>query len=86
MRPFTDDDFPLVASGHNVYRRTESSPICTCPEQEMAAELARRLNRENQVCGELDQSAHIARELLRLQSPVPDATSLQTEPQSSPDP
>lgn len=49
MRPFTEDDFPIVANGHNVYRRNESSPICTCNEQEMAAEIAKRLNRDNQV-------------------------------------
>jgi hypothetical protein len=44
MRPLTDDDFPMVALAHNVYRRTESSPICTCADQDMAAEIARRLN------------------------------------------
>jgi hypothetical protein len=47
MRSFTDDDFPIVAQGHNVYRRSESSPICTCAEQAMAAEIAKRLNSNN---------------------------------------
>lgn len=49
MRPLTDDDFPVVAQGHNVYRRTESGPICTCSHMDMAAEIAKRLNRDNQV-------------------------------------
>jgi hypothetical protein len=49
MRPFTDDDFPIAAQGHNVYRRSESSPICTCADQQMAAEIAKRLNQANQV-------------------------------------
>lgn len=49
MRPFTEDDFPVEAAGHNVYRRTESGPICTCSDMEMAAEIAKRLNRDNQV-------------------------------------
>lgn len=49
MRPLTDDDFPVVANGHGVYRRTESSPICTCVYVDMAAEIAKRLNRDNQV-------------------------------------
>lgn len=45
MRPLTQADFPIVAGGHNVYRRTESGPICTCSDQAMAAEIAQRLNR-----------------------------------------
>lgn len=49
MKPFRDSDFPVKAIGHNVYRRGESGPICTCAEQEMAAEIAKRLNRDNQV-------------------------------------
>jgi hypothetical protein len=49
IRPLTDNDFPIIAQGHNVYRRTESSPICTCADQGMAAEIAKRLNRDNQV-------------------------------------
>lgn len=48
MRKFTEADFPLGAVGHNVYRRTEGSPIAHCVEQDMAAELAKRLNRDNQ--------------------------------------
>lgn len=49
MRPLTDDDFPVAANGYHVYRRTESSPICTCAHMDMAAEIAKRLNRDNQV-------------------------------------
>lgn len=49
MRPFTDNDFPIAALGHNVYRKTESSPICTCAHMDMAQEIAKRLNRDNQV-------------------------------------
>lgn len=49
MTPFTEDDFPVVAAGHNVYRRNESSPICTCTDMAMAVEIAKRLNRDNQV-------------------------------------
>lgn len=49
MRPFTDDDFPIIAQGYNVYRHTESGPICTCSHMDMAAEIAKRLNRDNQV-------------------------------------
>lgn len=49
MQPFTEDDFPIVAQGNNVYRRMESSPICTCAEMAMATEIAKRLNRDNQV-------------------------------------
>lgn len=48
MMPFTEDDFPIVAQGYNVYRGTESSPICTCTHMEMAQEIALRMNRDNQ--------------------------------------
>lgn len=48
MQPFTQEGFPIIASGHNVYRRMESSPICTCADMAMAAEIAKRLNRDNQ--------------------------------------
>ena len=58
MNPFTDDDFPILAQGHNVYRRTESSPICTCTYMGMAAEIAKRLNRDNQVYPEERQHRH----------------------------
>lgn len=47
MKPFTDDDFPITAQGHNVYRHTESGAICTCWHQSMAAEIAKRLNRDH---------------------------------------
>jgi hypothetical protein len=48
MTPFTEDDFPVVARGNEVYRRMESGPICTCADMDMAAEIAKRLNRDNQ--------------------------------------
>lgn len=44
MRRFTHDDFPITATGHNVYRRSESSPICTCADMSMATAIAERLN------------------------------------------
>jgi hypothetical protein len=45
--PLTKDDFPLMAVGANVYRRTMSSPLFTAPTPELAAELALRLNRND---------------------------------------
>lgn len=47
-RPLTDDDFPLVAIGPHVYRKTESSPLFHTNDMQMAADLAMRLNRDNQ--------------------------------------
>lgn len=44
MKPLTNADFPITAQGYNVYRRTESGPICTCSHMDMAAEIAKRLN------------------------------------------
>lgn len=49
MRPFTDEDFPATAVGSRVYRRLDSSPICIAADDEMAAEIAKRMNRDNQV-------------------------------------
>lgn len=49
MRPFTDGDFPVTAIGDRVYRRLESSPICTASDDDMAKEIAKRLNQANQV-------------------------------------
>lgn len=43
-----DDDFPLNAVGNHVYAITRSSPIVTAVSDEMAAEIALRLNRDNQ--------------------------------------
>jgi len=40
----TASDFPLVAIGPNVYRRTMSSPLLTAPSDELAEDLASRLN------------------------------------------
>lgn len=57
MMRFTEEDFPIMAAGHNVYRRSESSPICTCSDQEMAAAIAMRLNRDNQVYPETTDPA-----------------------------
>ena len=47
-RPLTSADFPLFAIGPLVYRRTESSPIFTAPDDAMARDLARRVNRDFQ--------------------------------------
>lgn len=47
-RPLTSLDFPLVAMGNMVYRKTESSPMIVAPDDQIAAELARRLNRDDQ--------------------------------------
>lgn len=51
MRPLDQNDFPLVAQGANIYRRTESSPMCVCPDDHTAAELAARLNRDVNIHG-----------------------------------
>lgn len=44
MSEFKPDDFPLVARGSSVYRRSDNSLICTCPSTEAAMEIAVRLN------------------------------------------
>lgn len=49
MRALTDDDFPVEARAYAVHRRTEQMPICVCSDMEMAAEIAMRLSRDNQV-------------------------------------
>jgi hypothetical protein len=41
------DDFPLFAMGALVYRRTQSSPLFTAPNPDLAEELVRRLNASN---------------------------------------
>ena len=41
LRP---DDFPLLAIGPNVYRRMMSSPLFTAMNDQIAADLALRLN------------------------------------------
>lgn len=48
MRPFAEADFPIIAVGNRVYRKSDSSPICVCVSDEMAAEVAKRMNRDNQ--------------------------------------
>lgn len=45
----TDDDFPVKAIGPLVYARTWSSPIATCTDDEMAADVAERLNTSSRV-------------------------------------
>ncbi len=47
MEPLKKEDFPLLAVGANVYRRSMSSPLFTAPSPELAAELAFRLNRDD---------------------------------------
>jgi hypothetical protein len=49
MRPFLEDDFPMVSIGNRVYRRLDSSPICIAIDDDMATQIALRLNRDNQV-------------------------------------
>jgi hypothetical protein len=44
MTPLTPADFPLLAIGACVYRRTLSSPLFTALSAEIAADLAFRLN------------------------------------------
>jgi hypothetical protein len=41
------DDFPLLAKGQFVYRRTGSSPFIGPVSMELAADLAGRLNRDH---------------------------------------
>lgn len=63
MTPFTEEDFPILARGYNVYRRTESSPICTCSHMDMANEIALRLNRERGKSVENDKNNEIPLQL-----------------------
>lgn len=44
--PLTAADFPLWASGANVYRRTESSPMLIATDDYLATKIAHRLNVE----------------------------------------
>jgi hypothetical protein len=46
INPLRPDDFPLLANGQYVYRRTASSPIIGPVSMELAADLAARLNRD----------------------------------------
>lgn len=55
MRQFVDTDFPMRAIGNRVYCRWDSSPICTATDDEMALEIAKRLNRDNQVYPETQE-------------------------------
>jgi len=41
-------DFPLIAIGPLIYSRNQSSPILTAWDDELAAEIAHRLNRDDQ--------------------------------------
>lgn len=41
-------DFPVIAIGNRVYARNQSSPVATAQDDETAAELALRLNRDDQ--------------------------------------
>ena len=40
----TPKDFPLVAIGAAVYRRTLSSPLCVVADERLSSEIATRLN------------------------------------------
>ena len=46
------EDFPLTAIGNAVYRRTLSSPLATFADEALAADVALRLNRDDQAYGE----------------------------------
>jgi hypothetical protein len=46
LDPLTAADFPLVANGQFVYRRTSSSPFIGPVSMHLAADLAFRLNRD----------------------------------------
>jgi hypothetical protein len=46
MLPLTAADFPFVAVGPHVYRRTMSSPLFTAPDMQTAADIVFRLNRD----------------------------------------
>lgn len=48
MFELTSADFPLIAVGPSVYCKRQSSPIFTANTDELAAELAQRLNRDDQ--------------------------------------
>lgn len=48
------EDFPLTAIGNAVYRRTLSSPLATFADDELAVDVALRLNRDNQAYGETE--------------------------------
>lgn len=48
MMRFTDEDFP-VAAIHKLVHRRGGPVVCLCDSPEMAAEIAKRLNRDNQV-------------------------------------
>lgn len=50
MEMLRAEDFPLIAVGACVYRRTMSSPLFTAPSPQMAADLVLRLNRDD-TCG-----------------------------------
>lgn len=47
IAPLGPNDFPLLASGQYVYRRTSSSPIIGPVSMTLAADLALRLNRDH---------------------------------------
>lgn len=49
MTPFRDEDFPVYAVRGVVRSRRNAAPICECASQEMAAEIAKRLNRDKTI-------------------------------------
>ena len=51
-----DEDFPLEAVGSAIYRRTESSPLATLANPELAAYVAESLNRDRALNGSLPVS------------------------------
>jgi hypothetical protein len=48
MPTLTPADFPLMAIGPYIYRRTQSSPWLTAPDYAAACDVAARLNRDQQ--------------------------------------
>lgn len=43
-QPLTIADYPLIVVGWSIYRRTESSPLCSFATPELAADVCNRLN------------------------------------------
>ena len=66
IRPFAPEDFPIVAQGHNVYRATESGPICTCADMAMANQIAYFLNAGFAATIPAQRRPELSRELLAM--------------------
>jgi len=60
MFPLIPDDFPLVAVGNSVYRRTMGAPLFTAATDHIAADLALRLNRDGMARSSIYQQGQSA--------------------------